>query len=1050
MSRPRKVSRRSVLAVTAASSAAFALASHADAAPRGALAATDAPPATMAELEAKAAALEPPVFLLETTVPSRFGASSGSTMTMARDVHHCGTSSLRWDYTSGAVLTVSAPLLVSPPSGGNGADIGPSVSTLAFWIYRSTPSAGTLRIEAGRGAGTDAWCELGLDFTGWRTAWIRYADMTGSPRADMDTLRFVAPEDAGTLYLDELILNTALRSNFPTPDRQVPFVNPGVRDGDNEHWLDLLWFSQLAAEPLPAPTPTAQELADLATVRSAYDAAVRKKVSVTSASVDELVAQADAFEVPGPGSPGGGRFVLGHQNVIYPAAIAADVARLSPWVTLDDYGTLMRAVAYAYGSTTDLDLKARLGDLYQRLLEHLWDQGWDDGSCQGTIHHLGYQADTVYASIWLMRDMLQDRGLLGHAKATLSWLVGMGRTRQPRDDVKRFYNGIFDIFNTTLMGMLASALLESGADRKVAQLKSVQQWIDSGCEVTPGIEDGFKPDLATFHHVGHYPAYARDGFAGGSPALVALSGTAFAASRAAHQRWNDSLLAMRFYANQTQWPLALANRHTTGTDGLKVTAYQYMTQAGSPDGTQRLDPVMGAAFLRLLPAKPSSVQKKLAAELAAAGVTAEPAPEGCQVMNHAALLSHRRDEWLVSVRGHNRYLWSTEIYPGNNEYGRYVTYGQVQVLGGGDPVTNAASGFVQPGWDWNRWPGTTAIQLPFDLLAPDASSEEEMLLCDQRIGGGGSIGGRNGAFMMSLHENAVHDGSFYARKSVFLFDNRVVALGTGIVNNDRLHRTQTTLFQCHLADPAAPTQDSRAGEIAAVPYENSAKLRAPVWLVDPQGQGYYVPAGQRLTVARTVQTAPDQGAKTEASLPYATAVLDHGTRPRRGTYEYAMVVGATGEEMSRFAADMARSDAAPYTVLRHDDTAHVVSDRATGITAHAVFEPTHNLTHTIVRAVDTASVVLVRADGADLVVSVTDPDLRCYEGPDRAAPETSPYGVPWRDAPGASHDIAIEVDGHWTCDAAGVRVRPGRGAKRTTVVVTCTNGLPTEVTLTRV
>lgn len=875
--------------------------------------------------------------------------------------------------------------------------------------------------------------------------------MQGTPRADMDTVRLIAPHADGTMYLDYVLINQPVRSNFPTRDRQVPFVNPGNHTDANEHWLDLLWFSQQDAKPLTTPNPSAAQLADLATIEQAYTEAVGKSVKVTSASVDSIAAAVDSLGVPAAESAGGtGRAIMGYQNAIWPAAISDDLKVLSPVAPLQTYTTEMLTVAWAYTSTGDATLQGRLADLYVRMLQNFWDEGWDDGSAQGTIHHLGYQARNLYSSVWLMRDLLHERKLLDHSKAMLAWLVGMGRTRQSTDDVNQFYNGILDIVNTTVLGMLGSALLADSDAEKIARVQLVQQWLDNASKVSPGTVGGFKADQSTFHHMGLYPAYTRDALTGGSPALVVLSGTSFAVSQETHQRWVNALLGMRFYSNKVNWPIALSNRHPTGVDGLNYKAYESMTLAGSPDGKHALDPVMGAAFLRLFPDKPYSVELALAKRLKAAGVSAEPDPTGCEVMNHGALVSQRRDNWLVSVRGHNRYLWSTETYWASNMFGRYMTYGHVQVVAGGDPVTNADSGFVQPGWDWNRLPGTTTIHLPYEKLISNIDPVgEEMLLTDQRLGGGGSIGGRNGVFLMSLHENAEYDGSFYARKSVFLFDNRVVALGEGIVNKDRVHRTETTLFQCHLADTSVPTQDSRNGSIATLPYNDASKSKDAVWLVDPQSNGYYVPKGQQLVVSRAVQTAPDQGNTKTASEPYATAVLDHGTRPHHGSYEYALVVGASAESMTTFAADMQDKAKAPYTVLRKDKKAHVVSDRATGITGCAVFEGTRNLTDGVVRAVDTPSVVLVQPNSDGLTLSVTDPDLRFYDGKDRLPPTTSPFGVPWKDSPGKGSRINVELAGHWTCGHEDVTAsaKHGHGHGTTTVTVRCADGLPTEVLL---
>ena len=105
-------------------------------------------------------------------------------------------------------------------------------------------------------------------------------------------------------------------------------------------------------------------------------------------------------------------------------------------------------------------------------------------------------------------------------------------------------------------------------------------------------------------------------------------------------------------------------------------------------------------------------------------------------------MSHRRADWLVTVAGHGRYLWSAEIYQGANHYGRYLTHGSMQLLADGDPVSAFGSGFRQEGWDWRHIPGTTALEIPMERMKADirnvdtASGYEEMLLSDEAFAGG--------------------------------------------------------------------------------------------------------------------------------------------------------------------------------------------------------------------------------------------------------------------------------------------------------------------------
>ena len=68
---------------------------------------------------------------------------------------------------------------------------------------------------------------------------------------------------------------------------------------------------------------------------------------------------------------------------------------------------------------------------------------------------------------------------------------------------------------------------------------------------------------------------------------------------------------------------------------------------------------------------------------------------------------------MVTLKGYNTDVWGAEIYTKDNRYGRYQSYGSVQIMGA---PSRKASGYNENGWDWNRLPGTTTIHLPFELL----------------------------------------------------------------------------------------------------------------------------------------------------------------------------------------------------------------------------------------------------------------------------------------------------------------------------------------------
>ncbi|MEU3962390.1 chondroitinase family polysaccharide lyase [Streptomyces buecherae] len=1071
---PSRVTRRRLLAYGAAATGAAAtqaapLLPFAPASPAAAHASrttADGPAgqaATTAQavtLEERALALTPPAFLLETAVPEAFAAGTGSAL--AIDVAHgsvCGRHALRWDHGPRTQLTVTAELAWAPdPYRTNPlADQAwqGTVDTFAVWVHNERATDDAIRFEFGRGERVDCWFEFRLDFTGWRTAWVRYAyDMHGRPRADMDTCRITAPRRAGTLWLDQFLLNVALRPDAPCRDAQVDHVGIEGDNWDQQHWQALYLFDRLLTrQPIEAPTPTPAERAGLRTVARRYhDDYLAGGPPVTDAYVEQLARQIEELTRD--------RAVFSFQGQIYPPEIAADLTAFVGAADLKEVTGLLRTIAQAYDAAGPGTPQAdTLGELYLRIVRRLRALGWTYGSCQGTIHHLGFAMVGYYDSVVLMREVLREAGLLAAVRADLTWLVGLGRLRRGFD-FRNGHGSTVDILNTNVRGMFAVALLQDGAARQVGHLRALSDWLSRYLLPTDGIQDGLKVDGTTFHHVGCYPDYARDGFSGVAPIVYLLSRGPFRVTTEAHAALRRAALTLRIMANALHWPIPLSGRKPEGTTGLSVTPYQWLAIAGTPDGRAAVDAEVGAAFLRLLPARPTDAQRRVAERLRAAGVRAEDPPAGAWAYNYAALAIQRRDAWQVVVRGHNRYLWSTEVYEGANWYGRYNTYGHIHVLHRGDPVTNRDSGFRQEGYDWNRRPGTTTPHKPWDALKADLTGTiEEMLLSEEAFAGGHTIDGRNGMFAMRLREHPKHDESHHARVSVFLFDNRVIALGTGIGNDDHHHETETTLFQTHLARPDDPTHLGGPEPITAFPHHHpDGVLAADTWLLDDKGLGYYVPAGQRLALTRSTQHSRRHGNGAPTSGDFATAWLRHGRAPRAARYAYAMVIGATPATMAAFTRHMADPATAPYTVHRADDGAHIVTDRATGLTGYAAFQPTDGLDAGggPVRGVDTPALLLCRPDGdGALALSVCDPDLRLYEGRDadqyegeRYVGHWSPFSRPWLTHPSQEHTLRVRLRGRWRL-ATGEGCRVRAAADDTVLSVRTVHGRPVQVRLVR-
>ena len=961
-----------------------------------------------------------------------FEAVRGSSLALSGDHYKHGARSVRWNWTkSGAQLRIAAPIgyLAKNPDPRE-----TSVSTFVFWVYAPRTLEGHLRFEFRKQGRTCAWFDYGLGFTGWRGAWVAFdRDMQGTPEEGMDELLVtVEGPKRGELFFDHLILSAFEDSRQHTADFQAPFINAGTRN----HWLILLdsWRREL---PARSDALTEEEVRDMHTVESRLrELLLEDRRPMTLKNLRKRFASY-GIECNPDGTLRGKPvwftryaetyITLGHPKV---AALYNRNGQL-----LRRCNDLMFQIAVAWNASSDRAERDELARMYVLLTRHLLDQGFAAGSAQGTLHHLGYSMRNFYTGPVVMRDVLRDAGLLDEVQQAMEWFSGVGEVKTPPAAP-----GIdIDAFNTSLLGRLASIVLLPDTPAKATWLACFSRWADNGYRLTEGTGPCFKSDGTVFHHRHHYPAYAVGGFDGAVEAVWLLSRTRYAISAESHDILKRALLEMRFYCNLRSFPLALSGRHPDGRGALVPKHYARLALSGTPDGRDTVDRDLAAAYLRLAPAGDAAARC-----FAAAGIAPEGAPEGHRVYGYNASASHRRGDWLLTVAGHSRYLWSAEIYKGANLYGRYLTFGSLQLLGDGDPVDAFGSGFRQEGWDWCHIPGTTAVEVPMKRLEADIrnvdtySGYEEMLLSDEAFAGGVSHRGRNGLFAMKLHDHDKYDGTLRARKSWFFIDNRVVALGSAI-GHDAPGEVHTTLFQNFLPEPSEAIEVN--GErVTEFPYRRTLSV-----LRDNLRNAWFVPRGE-VTVTRERQHSLHEETAAPTENDFAKAYIGHGAELRDGGYEYLMVVHASDDEVAACTREL------PYEVLRRDAAAHIVRDRATGTEGYALFEA-GRVDEGRLAAVSHPALVMLSGDERELTVSLCDPDLRFYDGPaderfdaDGRRIERSIYSRSWIDDPSQPSEIRLTLRGRWTPGPAS-ECRAEIAGDETHLYVVCREGATRELNL---
>lgn len=954
----------------------------------------------------------------ENRVPA-FITATGSKLAVSNEHYRDGEHSLSWAFRPKSVLSIKKDLKFEPkdPTGKD-----TYLSAFIVWVYNEQAQDKTIEFQFLKDGKKCTSFPFGINFTGWRGAWVCYErDMQGTPEEGMNEIRIVAPDVKGKLFIDHLITASKVDARQQTPDLQVPFVNKGTTN----HWLVIydhsLWKPEIALTPISEAqkqdirilekrfqdmlyTPSALSDKEMESIRNKYEF---YKISYKNGKVTGLpiyfVRQSEAYE----------RMIPDWDKDMF----------TKQGVEISDYFNLMKRIAIAYKNTQDTALKEELKQKFLAMYDNATDQGIAYGSCWGNIHHYGYSMRGLFVAYFLMKDVLRDAGKLDEAERTLNWYAITNEV-YPKPTV----NGIdIDTFNTKLQGRIASILIMEDTPEKLQYLRSFSRWLDYGCRPAPGLTGSFKSDGACFHHCNLYPAYGVGGLDGATNMIYLLSGTEFKLSELAHETVKNVLLTMRFYCNLKQWPLSISGRHPNGGGELIPIQYATMAMAGTPDGKQKYDAEMAAAYLRLvaytgmpdkdapeyLPKASTKKELEMKKLLEAQGFRPEPNPQGNIALGYGCTSVQRRDNWSALVRGHSRYLWAAEHYLPANYYGRYLAHGSMQILTGkpDEMVTFATSGWQEAGFDWNRIPGATSIHLPFEQLRAEVlnvdsySGMEEMLYSDETFAGGLAQARLNGNFGMKLHEHDKYNGSLRARKSFHFFDGTIVCLGTDIENLNTEYPTETTVFQL-----AAITPETHN-------YWNGYQSDGQTY-IDPNGVGYYISKASMPLVKyekNFPQITVGERSTEPTSGDWVSLVLQHGKAPKGASYEYAVLPHTDAASLKAFAQKPG------YEVLQQDRNAHIVRSLTDNLTSYVLFETPQVLpADGLLQKADTSCLVMIREHKDKLLLTVSQPDLALYRGPsdeafdkDGKRIERSIYSRPWIGNESGEIPVTVTLKGEW-------------------------------------
>ncbi len=729
--------------------------------------------------------------------------------------------------------------------------------------------------------------EFGLDYTGWRSTWIDLPQdatnnaYTGPGSGSVTAFEILSP-DTGSVFLDLVELVEKIHW-ARSADAQVPFVN-AQRDGGRDP------YHRWSCNTLPGPIPsriTEDERQAFGTIVDRYETWVlgdtldktREPVSIRLAALAEYIERGyrnlEDFEIRREG------------DIVLGVPLFASRSPYTPGFEGLFQDVLMRLVL-DYRVNGNVSARDPILDVF----DYLNDQGWAAGSSIGSLDHEFLRVASYAHAVFLMRDDLRATGKLERELATLEWHCMFGE----------LYEEVWepgtnaDYMRTVSIFRLLRILAADDAPEKAANMRRYIAWLDNALNIAPGWLDTIKPDFLGFHHRGVYAnAYAPNGFHVAALLVYLLHDTPFAIDDSRRENLKNALLVERILANTYDVSTAINGRFPFKTEVINeiLPAYMYLSLTYAP-----VDSDLAGAFMRLWQPETSFLKDglfskvssrimylntpgavQMMVDFADRGLAPEPSLSGHWTLPYGALSIHRRENWMVSLKGWSKYVWDFESSSsGQNQLGRYLSYGSMLVYAGGDPVSREASGILQEGWDWNAWPGTTVIRLtPAEL----SQQIEDRNLTDQTFVGGANLE-RNGVFAMTLHDT-VHDTSFRATKTVFCFDDMLVCLGSDIQNSDGTHTTITSLFQTAVTTDRPTVVNGEM--VQTIPYTSQGASGQAAWLMDGMGNGYVLPDGGGLRVRRQMQATGDFGEEGGGEGNFELAWIDHGSAPNDAAYE---------------------------------------------------------------------------------------------------------------------------------------------------------------------
>jgi hypothetical protein len=616
-----------------------------------------------------------------------------------------------------------------------------------------------------------------------------------------------------------------------------------------------------------------------------------------------------------------------------------------------------------------------------------------------------------------MKNELETAGLWNEAQKMVEWYAAVDVIWHPTAHKSNMDDAL-----TRSLPILGACLYQTTDIEKVRYLKGFRNYAETWLSPYAKESNVIKIDYTGFHHNVYYPQYAFGSYKSLSQAVNYIASDTYGISNEKRTIFKKILSIARVLMSENNFANSLSGRSPLNAISI-TSAYKNLGLITPVD-----EQLLGAYnYITGGDSKTNSY-------------ASETLPTGFWQVNFSNLGVYRQENWLATLKGFNKYFWGTEIYNSDNRFGRYQSYGAVEIM---YPGGHSNSGYNINGWDWNKAPGTTSIHLDWNDLEAKSSRQDEKtdanFAASLRFGSKNKyyvdekLEGNYGLFGMDFRQkniSATHNTSFAFKKSVFCFDGKLICLGSNINNDDDTNTTATNLFQNKLNSSSTAITLNNAN-LTTFPYNTTLNNGNDQWIIDAYQTGYFVKSGADLIIDRKNQTSPNENGKGGfTSGNFASAYINHGKQPTDATYEFVILPQTTNSEMETFHNSMQDSSTEFYKVLQQNETAHIV--KYNNRHGYVLFSNGNYGNTSPLKSNDKPCLVMTEESGNNLNLSVVNPDLNFADN----------FGV------SQAQTITLVLNGNWSLqNSSGGNVQITAGDNETILSLEIKDGLPIDLEL---